>query len=318
VDVVRSDVVVEHRGDGVRLRDLLRLEPVALQHVAEVRVAADVQLHRAVEVDASVLEERGQDAMRDRRADLRLDVVADDRNPGVLEALLPIRLAGDEDRHAVHHRAAGLEDLLDVPPGCRLRADGEVVDDDVGAGLLEDPDDVVRLPGRLLDDLREVLADAVVRHPARDLDAGLRDVRKLDRVVRLRPDRVREVEADFALDDVERGGELDVGDVVAAEVDVHEAGDGALGRCVLVVLDSLEERVGAVAHADERDAHLLLRARAVLPAIRGGHRFLSSAVGRRRHAEPVGERGEDDVVRVGARAGSLGVDLVFQLLRNAE
>ena len=35
-------------------------------------------------------------------------------------------------------------------------------------------------------------------------------------------------------------------------------------------------------------------------------------------AEPVGERGEDDVVRVGVAARRLGMDLVLQLLRDAE
>ena len=42
-------------------------------------------------------------------------------------------------------------------------------------------------------------------------------------------DRLAEVEADLVGVDVERGDELDVADVVAAELDVHEAGH-ALGR----------------------------------------------------------------------------------------
>jgi hypothetical protein len=256
VDVPRAEVVVQHRGDRVRLGDLLRLQALALEHVEEVGVAADVELHRLVEVDAALAEEGGEDTVRDRRADLRLDVVADDRQPLLLEPLAPVLLAGDEHRHAVHHRAAGLEDLLGVPLRRGLRADREVVDHYVGLRLLEDPDHVVGLAVRLLDDLRQVLAEAVVRHPARDLDAGLRDVRELDRVVRMRPDRVGEVLSDLALDDVEGGGELHVPDVVAPEVDVHEAGDELVVRGVLVVLDALEQRVRAIPHADERDADL--------------------------------------------------------------
>src|SRR6266511_1797440 len=104
VDVALADVVVEHRGDRVRLRDLLGFEAVALEHVEEVGVAADVQLHRAVEMDAAVSEERGQDPVRDGGADLRLDVVADDGYARLLEAALPVGLARDEDRHAVDHR----------------------------------------------------------------------------------------------------------------------------------------------------------------------------------------------------------------------
>ena len=75
-----------------------------------------------------------------------------------------------------------------------------------------------------------------------------------------RPDRLGEVDADLALDDVEGGRELDVGDVVAAEVDVHEPRDEGVAVGVLVVLDALEEGVGAVADADDGDAHLVLGA----------------------------------------------------------
>ena len=256
--------------------------------------------------------------MRDGRADLRLDVVADDRAAGVREPLLPVGLARNEDGHAVDHRDARLEDLLRVPLRRRLGADGEVVDDDVGPRVLEDLHDVVGRAGRLLDDLREVLADPVVRHPARDRDPGVRDVGELDRVVRVRPDRVGEVDADLALDDVERGGELDVRDVVPAEVDVHQARDGVLRLRVLVVLDALEEGVGAVADADDRDAHLVLLAPAVLGAVRAGHEVLSLAVALCRDAEPFGERGEDDVVRVGVATRRLRLDLVSQLRRHPE
>ena len=79
VDVVGVDLVVEHRGDGVRLGDLLGLEALALEHVEEVGVAAEVELVGPVEADAAVHEQAGQHAVADRRADLALDVVADDR-----------------------------------------------------------------------------------------------------------------------------------------------------------------------------------------------------------------------------------------------
>ena len=72
--------------------------------------------------------------------------------------------------------------------------------------------------------------------PRETLTPVFGDVGELDRVVRVRPDRVGEVVADLALDDVERRDELDVADVVAAEVDVHEAGDELVVVGVLVVL----------------------------------------------------------------------------------
>ena len=68
----------------------------------------------------------------------------------------------------------------------------------------------------------------------RETVTPVRDLGELDRVVGVRPDRLGEVDADLALD-VERGDELDVADVVAAEVDVHQARDELIVG-VLVVL----------------------------------------------------------------------------------
>src|SRR5438034_4375789 len=86
------------RADGIRLRDLLRRQPVALEHVVEVGVAAEVQLARPVEPHAAVHEEIREYPVNDGRADLRLDVVADQREPALLEPAPPVRLARDEHR----------------------------------------------------------------------------------------------------------------------------------------------------------------------------------------------------------------------------
>ena len=158
-------------------------------------------------------------------------------------------------------------------------------------------------PGALVDDLGEVLADPVVRHAAVDGDARLRHVGELDRVVRVRPDRVGEVLADLVRGHVERGRELDVADVVAAEVHVHQAGHELVVRRVLVVLHALEQRVGAVADADDRDADLVLAARATVGgAVGRSHGVLS--IGGEGDVERLGEREEHEVVHVAGRAAA--------------
>ena len=128
VDVLVLDLVVDHAGDRVRLADLLRLQPLALEHVQEVGVAAEVQLVGAVDPHAAVHEEARQHAMRDRGAHLALDVVADDRQARLGESALPVRLAADEDRDGVDERDAGLDGLLGVPLGRQLAADRQVAD----------------------------------------------------------------------------------------------------------------------------------------------------------------------------------------------
>ena len=258
MDVLGGQLVAHDRGDRVGLRDLLRVEPLALEHVVEVHVAADVELRGALDPHAAVVEEAGELAVDDRRPDLGLDVVADDRQAGLFEALVPVVLAGDEDGQAVDEADARRERLLDVPLGRLLGADRQVADEHVRLGLLEDADDVGGFARRLGDLLLQVLAEAVVGHAALDLDPELRHLGELDRVVLARPDRLGEVLADLLGVDVEGGDELDVADVVAAEVDVHQAGHFLGGVGVLVVLDALDEGVGAVADADDRDPDLLV------------------------------------------------------------
>src|SRR5262249_42569299 len=72
--------------------------------------------------------------------------------------------------------------------------------------------------------------------------------------------------------DVERRRELDVAYVVPPEIHVHQARDELVVGRVFVVLHSLQQRVGAVADADERHAHAVVGARLpVLLAVLLGH-----------------------------------------------
>ena len=64
---------------------------------------------------------------------------------------------------------------------------------------------------------------------ALDGDAGRRDVGDLDRVVLGGADRLGQVEADLLGVDVERGDELDVADVVVAELTCMRPGTVLLG-----------------------------------------------------------------------------------------
>ncbi len=95
-------------------------------------------------------------------------------------------------------------------------------------------------------------------HPhAELLRHRMRALGELDRVVLAGPDRFAEILSDLRGVDVEGGGELDVADVIATEVDVHQSRHALGGVGVAVVVNALHERRGAVSDADDRDAHLL-------------------------------------------------------------
>ena len=121
-----GQLALEVGGDGLGLGDLLGLQALALEHVLEVHVAADVELVGAVERHAAVLEQLGHHPVGDGRADLALDVVADDRDAGVLELRGPLGVGGDEDRQRVDEADAGVDRALRVELVGLLRAHRQV------------------------------------------------------------------------------------------------------------------------------------------------------------------------------------------------
>ena len=258
MDVLRIERVVEHARHRVRLADLLRLQALALEHVEKVGVAAEVELIRPVEAHSPVHEEPRQDAMRDRGPDLRLDVIADDRQVFLREALLPVRLPRDEHRNAVDERAAGLERLLHVPLRGLFASYWQVAHDNIDLAIAEDADDVLGCAWCLLHDLREILADPIVGHAPRDLHAAAGDIREAVGVVRRLIDGIGEILADLVPVDVDSRDEVHIIDVISAEVDVHDPRDPVARLGVAVVVHALNERARAVADTDDRDADALL------------------------------------------------------------
>ena len=101
--------------------------------------------------------------------------------------------------------------------------------------------------------------------PRSTVTPSVRDLLEDVGVVRLGVDRLGQVLADLVLVDVEGGHELDVADVVAAEVDVHQARDEVVLLGVLVVVAALDEAARAVADADDGDPDLAVLAPARHP-----------------------------------------------------
>src|SRR5215213_7826142 len=90
--IARPDMNVSWRqrdiqltGDGLRLGNLLRGQPLAFQHVLEIGIAAEIELISPVEAYATLAEQIGEHAMNNGRTDLALDVVANDRKPRLLK-----------------------------------------------------------------------------------------------------------------------------------------------------------------------------------------------------------------------------------------
>ena len=117
-------------------------------------------------------------------------------------------------------------------------------------------------------------------HAALDGHAGRPDLVERVGVVRLGVDRLGEVLADLVLVDVEGRDEVDVADVVAAQIDVHQARDEVVGVRVLVVVAALDEAAGAVPDPDDGDPDLAVAAApGARPGVRWRRPVLAVAVG---------------------------------------
>jgi hypothetical protein len=120
---------------------------------------------------------------------------------------------------------------------------------------LEQGHDVDRCLVGLLDDVPVEVAKPVVGVTTLHGHTSRRHVGDVNRVVLAGNDRLGQITPDLLAVDVEGSDELHVADVVAAEVDVHQAGYPDVRVGVLVVLDALDERRGAVAYANDGDTN---------------------------------------------------------------
>ena len=259
VHVLGLELALQVAGDGLGLGNLLGLQPLALEHVQEVHVAAHIELHGAVQLHTAVLEQLGHHPVGDGRADLALDVITDDRHTRVGELFGPHRVGSDEYGQRVDEGHAGVDGALRVELVGLLGTHRQVGHHDVDVRVLERLDHVDGLGVGDLDGLGVVLADAVQRRAALHGHVGGRNVGDLDRVVLRREDRLGQVEADLLGVHVERCHELHVTNVVLAELHMHEAGHGVVLVGVEIVLHTLDQRGRAVPDTDNGDSYLRRR-----------------------------------------------------------
>jgi len=134
MDIPRVEPRVELRLNGFGLGDLFRLEAIALEHVEEVGIAPGVELICPIDPHPSIAEKPDQCPVHDRRTDLALDIVADDRDAGVAKLLRPMRVRGEEHGNAIDHGKPGHRGTPGRNASHRLlRADRQIAQQDLGA-----------------------------------------------------------------------------------------------------------------------------------------------------------------------------------------
>ena len=112
--LARERGILQVRSNSLSLGDLLGFQTVAVQHVFKIHVAADIELHGALEAHAAVFKELGHHAVGNRCADLGLDVITNNRNASVGELLSPLRIGGNKDWQGIDESTASIDSCLGV------------------------------------------------------------------------------------------------------------------------------------------------------------------------------------------------------------
>lgn len=248
------------RGDGLYslcLRNLLRIEALAFKHVEEVGIAAGVDLIGAFQLYTAFPEQVGEHAVNNGRAQLRLDVIADDRDARASEPVGPPGIAGDEDRDVVDESDPCLQRAFGVEFGCLLRADRQVIHHHLGAGFTQGGDhrSLVRLWRISLPECAFIgvgvhMLGNPVEHAAH-LDprsCRINFFAEPGGAVGRRKDRLCHIAADLAPVDIPGGHDPDIAGQIAAYLMMHQP--GRVVRAFAIMGDALYQRTGAIADAD--------------------------------------------------------------------
>ena len=179
--------------------------------------------------------------MQDSRANLAFDVVADQGKSALFEAATPDRIGCNENGNAINVGASGFQRARRIPLARLLRPDGKIGNEHVRSGAYKAFGDVDRRLVRFLDIVAQVTTESVQRRTAPDGHSGWLGFGKtLCYWVRRRSLLQRHARPCCA--DVERGRNLDVSDMIAAQLNIHQAGKWFVGASVGVVRETLHER----------------------------------------------------------------------------
>ena len=129
--------------------------------------------------------------------------------------------------------------MLDIPLGSSFGADRQIVHNDVSSRVLENSHYIISLPRRFGDDAREVLPQPIMCHAAVYLCIEFGNICKAIRIIWGSVNSLTDIFAHFILINVKSGSELDIVDVVASKIDMHQARNKILWLCLTIVMDAL-------------------------------------------------------------------------------
>ncbi len=231
------------------------MKPFSFQHVQEICVSSGVELVGSVDGHSPVEIKIDQCPVENGGSQLRFYVVSDDGKVSLFKPFLPVPFTGNKNRNTIDEGAFCLQHLFDIPFCGLLTSDGEIIDDNIGMGVLEDPDDIRGRTRSFLDDLRKVFSEAVVSHSPFDFDFEMRNFGKLGGSIRRSENRLTEVFTHFIFIDIKGRHEFDIADRVSSQVDVHDSWNIVCFFGIFVIFNALDQSRRTVSDTNYSDSN---------------------------------------------------------------
>src|SRR5690606_35335665 len=131
-----------HLLNRLGLGGALGRQPLPVEHVHKVGVTTGVELIGPLQAYTATGEQVCQHPVSNGCTQLGLDIVANQRNAALGEALLPGRVTGNKDRNTVDEGNSRLQGTLGIEPRGFLSTYGQIVQQHFSAALPQDFDDL--------------------------------------------------------------------------------------------------------------------------------------------------------------------------------
>ena len=117
MDIVVDQPLGGNGLNGFRFGFFLRGQAMSVEHIEKISVASGIELVGPFQLDTTLLEQVGQDAVGNGRPNLGLDVITDNRNILCLKTLGPYGVAGDKYWYIVDKCNIGFQRAIRIKSG---------------------------------------------------------------------------------------------------------------------------------------------------------------------------------------------------------
>jgi hypothetical protein len=112
--------------------------------------------------------------------------------------------------------------------------------------------------GSFFQNLGEIFSQTIMGHTTNYRYIQVGYVEELEGIVRVGVDGLRKILSDLRVHDIDRCAEFNIAHMVSAQIYMHQTRDSVCFGGIAVEMDTLHQRRGTVANANDRDTNFFI------------------------------------------------------------